>query len=287
MVEVDYQPENIDWLKSSPFFLVHAVVLIGVFYVPPTWPLVALALALYLLRMWGIVVGYHRYFSHRSFKTSRAFQLFLAIVGLASAQKGPLWWAAHHRHHHRHSDQEPDVHSPTLRGFLWSHVGWILCMKYHSTEHHKIRDFMDYPELRWLDRHFLVVPLVGGALLWIGFGFPAFFWGGLVSTVALWHGTFLINSLAHVIGKRRFATTDTSRNNFWLALITLGEGWHNNHHHYPGSARQGFYWWEIDIGYYTLKLLELCGLVWQVRGVPERVLERGRLADRGGVVEVS
>lgn len=277
MVEVEYEPENINWLKSSPFFLVHAVVLLGIFLIPPTWPLVLLAVGLYVIRMWGIVVGYHRYFSHRTFKTSRAFQLILAITGLASAQKGPLWWAAHHRHHHRHSDQEPDIHSPTLRGFLWAHMGWILSMKYHNTEHQKIRDFMPFPELRWLDRHFLVVPAVGGAALWLILGFEAFFWGGLVSTVALWHGTFMINSLAHVLGRRRFKTTDTSRNNFWLALITLGEGWHNNHHHYPGSARQGFYWWEIDLGYYSLKLLELFGIVWDVRGVPERVLERGRL----------
>lgn len=287
MIEVDYDVEKIDWLRSVPFVLVHLIVVVGVFLVPPTWPLVGLALFFYVLRMWGIVAGYHRYFSHRSFKTSRAFQLVLAVVGLASAQKGPLWWAAHHRHHHRHSDEEPDLHSPTLKGFVWAHVGWFLSHKYQDTEHHKIRDFMGYPELRWLDRHYLAVPLAFASLLWICFGFEAFFWGGLVSTVALWHGTFTINSLAHVIGRRRFKTTDTSRNNFWLAMITLGEGWHNNHHYYPGSARQGFYWWEIDLAYYSLKFLELFGIVWDVRGVPQHVLEKGRRLEEAAAAEAA
>ena len=277
MIEFDEAiDEKVNWLRAVPFIAVHIAAVVGIFVVPPTLDLVLLAVALYAIRMWGIVVGYHRYFSHRSFKTSRAFQLVLALVGLASVQKGPLWWAAHHRHHHRHSDQDPDLHSPTLRGFFWSHLGWILCDKYHATEHHKIRDFMKYPELRWLDRHYILVPVLMGAGLWIFAGFEAFMWGGLISTVVLWHGTFTINSLAHVFGKRRFATKDTSRNNLLLSIITLGEGWHNNHHYYPGSARQGFYWWEVDIGYYSLKLLELFRIVWDVRGVPERVLAKGR-----------
>ena len=221
MIEFEYDPdEKINWIGSLPFFIVHGIALAGPFLSPPTWKLVLLAVALYYIRMWGIIVGYHRYFSHRSFKTSRPFQLFMALVGLASAQKGPLWWAAHHRHHHRHSDQEPDLHSPTLKGFLWAHVGWILCPKYHATEHHKIRDFMKYPELRWLDRHYMLVPIAMGAGLWFFAGFDAFIWGGMISTVVLWHGTFTINSLAHVFGKRRFVTKDTSRNNFWLSLIT-------------------------------------------------------------------
>ncbi|MEM9557908.1 MAG: fatty acid desaturase [Acidobacteriota bacterium] len=276
MLEVDYDAESINWLRSVPFFAVHVLAVVGAILYPPTWGLIALVVALYYIRMWGVVVGYHRYFSHRSFKTSRAFQFFLALVGITAVQKGPLWWAAHHRHHHRHSDHEPDVHSPVVRDFFWAHVGWILSNKHHETEHHKIRDFMKYPELRWLDRHYIIVPVTLGALLWAFFGTAAFVWGGLVSTVVLWHGTFMINSLAHVFGSRRFKTKDQSRNNFLLSLITLGEGWHNNHHYYPGSARQGFYWWELDIGYYSLKALELVGLVWDVRGVPERVLAKGR-----------
>ncbi|MEM1207323.1 MAG: acyl-CoA desaturase [Acidobacteriota bacterium] len=277
MIEFERAPdEKVQWLRALPFIAVHIAALVGLFVIPPTRNLVLLAVGLYVIRMWAIVVGYHRYFSHRSFKTSRAFQFVMALIGVASVQKGPLWWAAHHRHHHRHSDQEPDLHSPTLKGFLWAHVGWILCDKYHNTEHQKIRDFMKYPELRWLDRHYVVVPVALGALLWLGAGFEAFMWGGLISTVALWHGTFTINSLAHVFGRRRYATKDSSRNSFILSLITLGEGWHNNHHYYPGTARQGFYWWEIDIGYYSLKVLELFRIVWDVRGVPQRILDKGR-----------
>ncbi|MEL7059712.1 MAG: acyl-CoA desaturase [Acidobacteriota bacterium] len=276
MIEAEYDPEDIDWFRSIPFFAVHVVAIVGVFLVPPSWPLVALAVGLYLVRMWAIIVGYHRYFSHRSFKTSRAFQLVMAIVGLAAVQKGPLWWAAHHRHHHRHSDQHGDVHSPIVRDMLWAHVGWIVSRQYCNTEHQRVRDLMKFPELRWLDRHHLVVPLTAGGLLWAIFGFEAFIWGGIVSTVALWHGTFTINSLAHVIGRRRFQTKDNSRNSFVLSMITLGEGWHNNHHYYPGSARQGFYWWEIDIGYYSLKFLELFGIVWDINEPPKRVLDKGR-----------
>jgi stearoyl-CoA desaturase (delta-9 desaturase) len=277
--------EKIHWLKSSPFILAHLGAVVGVFLVGWSPGLVLAAFLAYVVRMWAITAGFHRYFAHRSFKTSRAFQFFLAFLGTLSVQKGVLWWAAHHRHHHRHSDHEPDIHSPTLRGFLWAHFGWILCLKYHETEHHKIRDFMRYPELRWLDRHFLLPPLAVGALVWAVFGAAAFVWVGLVSTVVLWHGTFTINSLCHVYGRRRFATTDTSKNSLLLALITLGEGWHNNHHYYPGAARQGFYWWEIDLSYYSLKALSWLGIVWDLHDVPERVLEKGRAADLAGLAE--
>jgi len=270
--------ESIDWLHSIPFLLAHAGALVGVVLVGVSWQLVALAAASYFVRMWAITTGYHRYFSHRSFKTSRAFQFFLALVGTLAAQKGPLWWAAHHRDHHRHSDQEDDIHSPKQKGFIWSHVGWILSRKHNETKTHKIKDMARYPELRWLDRYPLVPPLAAAALLWIFFGPAVFVWAGLVATVALWHGTFTINSLCHVYGRRRFETTDTSKNSLILALITLGEGWHNNHHYYPGSTRQGFYWWEIDISYYSLVMLSWLGIVWDLNKVPERVLEKGRHA---------
>jgi stearoyl-CoA desaturase (delta-9 desaturase) len=226
--------------------------------------------------MWAITAGFHRYFSHRSFKTSRVFQFILAFIGTLSVQKGVLWWAAHHREHHRHSDQEKDIHSPSLKGFLWAHFGWILCHKYDETRFDKIKDFTRYPELMWLNRHFMLVPVSVGAAIWFVFGAAAFVWMGLVGTVALWHGTFTINSLCHVFGKRRFPTADHSKNSLLLALVTLGEGWHNNHHYYPGSARQGFYWWEIDISYYSLKILSWFGVVWDLNRVPERVLVKGQ-----------
>jgi stearoyl-CoA desaturase (Delta-9 desaturase) len=246
-----------------------------------TWRLVALAVALYYVRMFAITAAYHRYFAHRSYKTSRAFQLFLAVLGTTATQKGPLWWASVHRVHHKFSDTERDVHSPLRRGFWYSHMGWWMSRDHERAPLEMIPDFAGYPELRWLERWNVVGPLALIALTWIFGGYDGFLWGYVVSTCALLHGTFTINSLAHVFGSRRYATTDTSRNNFWLALITMGEGWHNNHHHYMNSARQGFFWWEIDASYYVLKALEKLGIVWDLREVPEHVKRKNLLAEVG------
>ncbi|HEY4119948.1 MAG TPA: acyl-CoA desaturase [Byssovorax sp.] len=245
-----------------------------------SWKLAALALATYLVRMFAITAVYHRYFAHRAFKTSRAFQFVLALLGATATQKGPLWWAGTHRDHHKYSDTDRDVHSPLRRGFWYAHMGWWLGGEHEPNDHARIRDYAGYPELRWLDRYHWVGPFAMMAAL-ACFGLDAFLWGYVVSTCALMHGTFTINSLAHVFGSRRFATTDTSRNNFTLALITLGEGWHNNHHHYQSSARQGFYWWEIDVSFYVLKAMSVVGLVWDLRPVPEHVMKKDLLADVG------
>jgi stearoyl-CoA desaturase (Delta-9 desaturase) len=264
----------VDWIVSIPFFAMHAGAIVGLFVIPLSWKGAALSLGMYLVMMTAVTIGYHRYFSHRSFKTSRAFQFLLALVCEMSAQKGVLWWAAHHRHHHRFSDREGDLHSPTLRGFWWSHVGWILARDYAATRIDLVKDLARYPELRWLNR-FHVVPVLGlGALMLLVGGLPGLYWGWVVMTVLLWHGTFTVNSLAHVWGRRRFDTTDTSRNNLWLALLTLGEGWHNNHHYYQSSARQGFFWWEVDVSYYVLRLWQAVGLVWDVRTPPRSILSR-------------
>jgi stearoyl-CoA desaturase (delta-9 desaturase) len=246
----------------------------------PTWRLVGVAALAYFVRMFAITAVYHRYFAHRAYRTSRAMQLFLAFLGTTATQKGPLWWASTHRVHHRYSDTERDVHSPLRRGFWWSHAGWWMSRRNEPVHEDLIPDFAGYPELRWLDRWHVVgvASLIGLTSL---FGFDVFLWGYVVSTCFLMHGTFTINSLAHVFGSRRYATTDTSRNNPWLALITLGEGWHNNHHHYMNSARQGFFWWEIDVSYYILKAMEKLGLVWDLRPVPDHVLRKNLLAEVG------
>ncbi len=246
-----------------------------------TVKLVALAVGLYFLRMFAITAGYHRYFAHRAYRTSRAFQLFLAVLGTTATQKGPLWWASTHRLHHRYSDTERDVHSPARRGFLWSHAGWWMSREHEALRLDQIRDFAGYPELRLVERWSVLGPLGLIALLLAVGGFDAFLWGYVVSTCFLLHGTFTINSLSHVFGSRRYATTDTSRNNLLLALITMGEGWHNNHHHYMNSANQGFFWWEVDASFYVLKALEKLGLVWDLRPVPEHVKRRNLLADVG------
>lgn len=265
--------------KGMPFVLVHLGCL-AAFWLPFSWPLVGLAVGLYLVRMFAMTGFYHRYFSHRTYKTSRAFQFVMAVVGLTAMQKGPLWWAAHHRQHHRYSDRHGDVHSPGLQGFLWAHFGWILSQQHDETDYERIPDFARYPELRWLNRWHPLPGLALAGLLLAAGGWPAFIWGFCISTVATWHVTFSINSLTHMVGRRRFATKDDSRNSLVMAILTLGEGWHNNHHHYKASTRQGFYWWEIDVTYYVLKLLAAVGLVWELKEPPMERLERERIDRR-------
>ncbi len=270
------QARKIDLFKSIPFFLVHFAVLL-VFFIPFRWELLLLCLASYGIRMFAITAGFHRYFSHRAYKMGRIAQFIIAWLGTCSAQKGPLWWAANHRLHHRHSDQIKDIHSPLQHGFWWSHVGWILSTAHDDTQWDQIQDLSRFPELRWINRFHLIPPMLYAVVLTLVGGVDALIWGFFVSTVLLWHGTFFINSLAHVFGSRRYATTDTSRNNFWLALITLGEGWHNNHHTYMSSANQGFFWWEIDLSYYALKLFSFIGIVGDLRKPPLQLLESKRI----------
>ncbi|MFO0631541.1 MAG: acyl-CoA desaturase [Nannocystaceae bacterium] len=217
--------------------------------------------------------GYHRYFSHRTYKTSRAMQFVLAVIAQSASQRGALWWAAHHRDHHKYSDTPLDVHSPMQHGFWHAHVGWIFDHN-SDTDWARVKDLTRYPELVVLDKLWWLPPTVLGVLVWLVFGWEGLFGGFMLSTVLLWHGTFTINSLSHVWGRRRYATTDDSRNNWFLALVTMGEGWHNNHHHFMGSTRQGFYWWEIDMTYYVLRVMSWLGLVWDPGEPPARVYER-------------
>lgn len=287
--EVAAGPAKIDWGRVVPFLALHASCLF-VFVVGWSWVAVGVAVGMYYLRMFAITAGYHRYFSHRAFRTSRFGQFCLAALGASAAQRGPLWWAAHHRHHHEFSDEPEDLHSPRQKGFFWSHMGWVLDRTNFATRLERVKDFSKFPELRFLDRFDIVAPTVlGFSMFLLGValeawapglgtnGWQMLVWGFVVSTIALYHGTFTVNSLAHVFGRRRFNTKDDSRNSFLIALLTLGEGWHNNHHHYPASARQGFYWWEIDVSYYILKAASYVGLVWDLRPVPERALAARRI----------
>lgn len=284
MIEgIQQDNKTIDWVGSIPFFAVHLMCLF-VFWVEFSWTALAICLALVYIRLFGITAGYHRYFSHRSFKTSRWFQFVLAVLGNSAAQMGPLWWAAHHRKHHRYSDKDEDVHSPGIHGLFWSHVGWILCAKNMPTDEKVVRDLATYPELRFINRYHVLAPtLLGVFVFYFGVflnsawpslgvtGFQLLIWGFFVSTVILYHLTFSINSLAHVFGSRRFDTPDKSRNNAILGLLLMGEGWHNNHHRYPGAESQGIFWWEIDITHYILKGLSFWGVVWDLRKQPETV----------------
>jgi stearoyl-CoA desaturase (delta-9 desaturase) len=263
-------------LKSLPFWTVHALVLLA-FFVPFSWEMVALCVGSYVLRMFAITAGYHRYFSHRAYKMGRVAQFAMAWLGSTATQKGVLYWAGHHRHHHRYSDQKQDLHSPIQDGFWWSHLGWIISTEYDEARHDLLQDLTKYREIVWVDRWHLVPAISYAVAMFAIWGMPGLVWGYFISTVLLWHGTFTINSLSHVFGSRRYQTTDTSRNNALLALITLGEGWHNNHHTYMSSANQGFFWWEFDVSYYVLKALSWVGVTSDLRKPPLATLESKRI----------
>jgi stearoyl-CoA desaturase (delta-9 desaturase) len=281
-------PKEIDWVRILPFVGMH-VACLGVVWVGFSWTALAVAVAFYAVRMFAITAFYHRYFSHRAFKTSRLLQFLFALLGATAVQRGPLWWASHHRAHHKHSDRDGDTHSPELDGFWWSHVGWIVAHENFKTREDLVPDLMRFPELRFLDRFNTLVPLslipLFFGLGWLlevaapglgTSGLQMLVWGFFLSTVALYHLTFTINSLAHRFGSRRYETRDNSRNSLLLSLITFGEGWHNNHHYYSSSARQGFRWFELDLSYYGLRIMAALGLIWSLRPVPARVIAKGR-----------
>ena len=285
---------RVDWLRIVPFIGMHLACL---FVIVTGWSLTAIIVALlsYFVRMFAITGFYHRYFSHRSFQTSRPVQFVFALLGAAATQRGPIWWSAHHRYHHVNSDKESDCHSPR-HGFWWSHLGWFLTRTSFSSRINQVPDLARFPELGWLDRFDVVVPaLFATGLYFLGEflsshypglktnGFQLVVWGYLISTIVLLHVTLLINSLAHKLGTVRFQTGDDSRNSFILALLTMGEGWHNNHHYYPVSARQGFYWWEVDITFYILKCMSMLGLVWGIKSVPMSKLKQKEWAAGGQV----
>ncbi len=285
-------PAKVNWQRTLPFIFLH-LGCFAVIWVGTSWFVVVTALFLYVIRMFAITGFYHRYFSHRTFKTSRMAQFIFAVLGNSSMQRGALWWAATHRHHHKHSDHEEDIHSPVVSGFLWSHIGWLTSMKNFPTAYKSIPDLSKYPELVFLNRYDQIVPF-GYGLIMLGLGFMIeyvfpnfgvtaaqfFVWTFFISTTVLLHGTLFINSLAHVWGKRRYDTDDDSRNSWLLTFITMGEGWHNNHHRYPHSVRQGFRWWEIDMTYYGLKLLAVFGIIWDLKPVPAKIVQEGVVSAR-------
>jgi stearoyl-CoA desaturase (delta-9 desaturase) len=260
-------------VSNALFVLIHLLLLLA-FVEPLSWKVAALSLGGYAVRMWAVTAGYHRYFAHRSYKTSRAFQLVLAVLGCTTMQNGPIWWASVHRRHHKSSDGPGDPHSPVAHGFWYAHVGWVFDLsKPPPRDASTVPDLVRFPELLWLDHHdWVPLATYGVACALVG-GLPGFVWGFVVSTLAVFHATMLINSLAHLWGSRRYATGDHSRNSAPLALLTFGEGWHNNHHHYMSSARQGFFWWELDLTYYTLRVLAWLGIVWDVREPPASAVQ--------------
>ena len=273
---------------SIPLLFMH-ICCAGVFFVPGGWPAFGIFALMYVLHVFALTAGFHRYFSHKSYKTSRAFQFILALLGTTAAQRDPLWWASHHRVHHQNSDTESDVHSPRHHGFWQAHMGWVMKREVLKTDYSRVKDFTKYPELMWLNRHpyapaFLlaVLLLATGSLLnvlrpqWGVSGWQFAFYGFFLSTVAVYHVTFCINSVAHMFGTKRYDVDDESRNNWLLGLLAMGEGWHNNHHRYSVCARQGFRWWEIDLSYMALRFLQLFHIVWDIREPPRSILAERR-----------
>ncbi|MBL62525.1 MAG: acyl-CoA desaturase [Opitutae bacterium] len=280
--------EKVEWFRCTPFILIHLAAITTIFLFPVTWPCIALAVLSYSVRMFAITAFYHRYFSHRAFQTSRLVQWLGAFAACSAGQRGPLWWAAHHRMHHRHSDTDEDMHSPHRKTFLQSHLFWFMTDYALPTYLKEIPDWLKFPELRFLNR-FDWVPVVflasacylAGETTWAATHFSAtgwqwLTWGFLVPTVLLYHATFSVNSIAHMFGKKRFQTNDESRNNPWLAIITFGEGWHNNHHFFPSSVKQGFRKREIDLTYWILWTMSRVGLVRKLKPVPKWVQEKAQ-----------
>ena len=275
--------DTIDWFRVIPFILIHFGALAAL-WTHFEWYLVWVALFLFVIRMFAITGFYHRYFAHKTFKTSRLMQFIFAFIGSTAAQRGPIWWASHHRRHHLNSDRHNDHHSPHTHHFLWSHMGWFLAKKNFLTDRKVVRDLIKFKELVLIDRFDWFPPVllllslfVIGEYLSLTSGISGLnmvIWGFCVSTILVYHCTFAVNSIAHLWGTQRYNTKEESKNNFFVALLTFGEGWHNNHHHYPGSIRQGFYWWEVDLTYYALRLLSFFGIVYNLRTVSKAIRQK-------------
>jgi len=288
-VDIEKVANKVEGMRSAPFLLFQLSFIL-VYFVGFSWVALIAALFFCYIRIFAIGAFYHRYFSHRAYKTNRFWQAIFAIWGACSMQRGPLWWASHHRDHHRWTDTEKDPHSPVISGFWWSHIGWVLSSKNFYYDTKNISDLMKFPELVFIDRmHLFIVTVFAALIYYFGVllnylapslgtsGWQMLVWGFFISTIFLFHITVSINSFAHIVGSRTYDTKDHSKNNFLLALLTFGEGWHNNHHHYSGSARQGFTPWQIDITYYTLLFMQKIGIIHGVKGVPKEIIESNKI----------
>jgi stearoyl-CoA desaturase (delta-9 desaturase) len=265
------------WVVAAVMVTFHLGAL-GAFFTGVSAATLWVAGALYLIRGLGITAGFHRLLAHRSFKTSRSMQFLMALAGSLAVQGGPLWWVAHHRAHHRHTDEADDVHSPLTRGFWQAHLGWMMSREAFRENGANARDLHRFPELKWLQRHYVTLILaqaaglyaLGAALAawvpaWGTSGPQMLVWGLFVGTVLTWHVTFAVNSVCHIWGRRPYATGDASTNHPLVGVLAYGEGWHNNHHQYPFSARHGLEWWQLDLTWLLLQGLEKLGLVSELK----------------------
>lgn len=276
-----------------PMLAMHVAAITMVIMSGFSWVALLACVFMYYARMFGITGGFHRYFAHRTYKTSRWFQFVLAWLGTSATQLGPIWWAGHHRDHHKFSDTEKDVHSPVQRGFWWAHIGWLWADRFNVTKYENMKDFDKYPEMKWINTYYFIPPIVTAFMMYgLGWvlnawypglgtsGFQMLAWGFFASTVLLYHGTFLVNSATHIVGKRVYPTSDNSKNSMWISLLTMGEGWHNNHHYFPSSESQGLEWWQIDMSHYIITMLSWVGVVWDIKRIPRRLVEERKIKNQ-------
>jgi stearoyl-CoA desaturase (delta-9 desaturase) len=243
---------------------------LGAFFVPFDRDALWIFCGAYFIRGFGVSVVYHRYFAHRTFDLSRGMQFLFGLYGTTTVLGGPLWWAATHRDHHRHADTPRDIHSPRYQGFVYSHCGWFLAHANRDVDLSMVRDLARFPEIVFLERWGAAFKLLYIALAYGLFGVVGLIWGFFVPTVVAIQMVHWIQSVSHSIGGyRRYPTRDDSRNHWLFGVLSFGEGYHHNHHTFPGSARMGLRWWEIDLGYYVLLGLAAVGVVHDLR-VPVR-----------------
>ncbi|MEO1430929.1 MAG: acyl-CoA desaturase [Cyanobacteria bacterium J06632_19] len=259
----------LNWLHISFFVGLHFGILLAPFPAFFNWKAVGVALFLYWFTGGlGITLGFHRLITHRSFKTPKWLEYFLAFCGTLACQGGPIAWVGMHRIHHLHSDQPLDPHDSN-KGFFWSHIGWMF---YHSPAFDDVprftKDIKDDPFYIFLEKNMLLIQIALGVLLLALGGWSFVVWGVFVRLIFVWHCTWFVNSATHKFGYQTYDAKDHSKNCWWVALLTYGEGWHNNHHAFQYSARHGLQWWEIDLTWMTIQLLQFLGLATNVKLAP-------------------
>lgn len=259
--------EPISWVTVFFMSVFHLGAIAALFMI--NWGAIALAvLLLWVAGSLGVGMGYHRLLTHRGYKTPKWVEYFLTVCATLALEGGPFFWVAVHRLHHQNSDKAGDPHSPRDGGF-WAHMGWIMTGR---VMHNGSAELLPYvPDLRkdrfhtWISKwHWVPITILGLLILALG-GWPYLMWGIFFRTVIGLHATWLVNSATHIWGSQRFPTGDTSTNSFWVAMLTFGEGWHNNHHAHPQSARHGLAWYEFDLNWYGISALRMLGLAWDIK----------------------
>jgi len=262
------ESEKIQWVTLTTVTLFHVMALVALFYF--SWSnLLAALVTWWIAGSWGIGMGYHRLLTHRGFKAPKWLEYFLSFCGTLGLQSGAINWVTTHRLHHAFTETDEDPHSPR-NGTYWAHMGWIFRGKAQNqdeaTQLRYAPDLMKDKVHVWMSNYYWVTPIVAAVILYAIGGFSMVLWGVFLRQVIGWHSTWLVNSATHLWGSRRFETRDDSRNNGLIAALTFGEGWHNNHHAHPRSAKHGLTWYEFDVNWLQIKFLEKIGLVSDVYG---------------------